>query len=69
MNELDRLLTIQEAAARLRVQPSFLYEATRRGGDLVGRPPIIRVGQYLRIREKDLEEFLKMNTLHRGMKS
>ena len=64
MPEHDRLLTIQEAANRLSVQPSFLYEATRRGGALEGRPPMIRVGRYLRIRESDLERFIEENTLH-----
>ena len=66
MNANDKVLTIQEGAERLQVKQSFFYEASGKGGTLKGRPRIIRVGRYLRIRESDLEKFLDENALESG---
>jgi excisionase family DNA binding protein len=41
----DRLLDVGEAAARLSVKPSYLYELIRR--DVV---PVVRIGKLIRLR-------------------
>jgi len=66
VSDIEILLTIIEAAAILRVKPSFFYECTRKGGTPEGRPPMIRVGRYLRIRKSDLEAFINDRPLITG---
>jgi excisionase family DNA binding protein len=46
------LLTVEEAAALLRVPVSWVYERTRRRS--LDRLPGIRLGKYWRFRESDL---------------
>jgi excisionase family DNA binding protein len=50
----DRLLPIVEAAERLAFRPAYLYELIRKGDF-----PAIRQGKYVRIRHKDLEEWIR----------
>jgi hypothetical protein len=59
---MDRLLTTREAADILRVDRSFFNEFSRLGDPMPHRPPMIRVGKHLRIRELDLENYLDANT-------
>jgi len=58
----DRLLTPQEAAERLRVPVSFVYERTR----FNAMPGMVRLGKYVRISEAALRAFIEaggeMNT-------
>ena len=49
----DRVLTPQEAAERLRVPVSFVYERTR----FDRMPGMVRIGKYVRISEAALEAF------------
>jgi excisionase family DNA binding protein len=55
-NATDRieLLTIPEAAARMRVPNSWVYAATKRG-----RFPCVRFGKYVRIRDTDVEAWIE----------
>jgi len=50
----DRLLTPSEAAQLLQVPVSWVYERTRQNA----MPGLVRIGKYVRIREKDLEDFI-----------
>ena len=52
---LEPLLTVQEAASVLRVKPSWLYARIHRG-DLPF--DYCKVGHYVRIPERSLQEFL-----------
>ena len=54
MND-QNLLTVQEAAARLQVPVSWIYERTR----LNRMPGMVRMGKYVRISEAALVEFIK----------
>lgn len=51
------LLTVEEAAALLRVPASWVYERTRRRS--VDRLPGIRLGKYWRFREADLQAWIE----------
>jgi len=55
-----RLMTIREAASRLAMQPGTLYgwHWKKRGIRFV------HVGRALRVSEKELEAFIKRNTIH-----
>ena len=46
----NRLYTVQEAAAKLNLSPSWLYERTRRN-----ELPFRRFGKYIRFNDDDLE--------------
>jgi excisionase family DNA binding protein len=50
------LLTVEEVATRLRVNPSFLYEESRKGS--ASRFPFRRVGRFIRIMRGDLDRWL-----------
>lgn len=50
----DDLLTVQEAANRLRVKVSWIYARVEGVNDL----PVIRVGRYLRFRRGRLDKWL-----------
>lgn len=47
----DRLLSVPEAAVKLAVKPTHLYELIRRD-----RFPAVEVGKYVRVRSADVEE-------------
>jgi excisionase family DNA binding protein len=51
------LLTVEEAAALLRVPVSWVYGRTRRRS--ADRLPGIRLGKYWRFREADLEAWIE----------
>ena len=51
---IDRLLTPAEAAEKLKVPVSWVYERTRHNA----MPGLVRIGKYVRIRETDLEDFI-----------
>lgn len=50
---LQEILTPDEAAALLRVQPSFIYERVRRRSK--NPIPCHRIGKYLRFRRSEIE--------------
>ena len=52
----EHLLTPEEAAEILRVKVSWLYQHTRRRSP--DRIPFIKVGHYLRFRERDLLAYI-----------
>ena len=52
---IDKLLTVPEAALKLQVACSFVYERTRRND----MPGMVRIGKYVRIRESALQEFIE----------
>lgn len=54
----DDLITIDELAAKLKVQKSWLYSRTRKIGP--GTIPRIKVGKYIRFEVSEV-----MNWLHR----
>lgn len=54
--ELDRLLTVEELAERLKVPKSWVYERTRRRD--LERLPHVKLGKYLRFEEREVREFL-----------
>jgi len=51
---IDRLLTPAEAAEKLKVPVSWVYERTRHNA----MPGLVRIGKYVHIRETDLEDFI-----------
>ena len=57
----DRLLTVAEVAATMRVSNMTVYRLIK-GGEL----PAIRVGKHFRIRETDLSGYLDAQTVHGG---
>ena len=52
----DELLTVQDAAALLRVPVSWVYEHTRRGAP--DALPVVKVGKYVRFRPADLLDYI-----------
>ena len=52
MQEKTDLLTLEEMAARLRVNQSWLYRQTKRHGP--GSIPRLKVGKYLRFNEAEV---------------
>jgi len=56
---MDELMTIDELAARLKVQKSFLYSRTRETGpDAI---PNIRIGKYIRFNFGDVMKWFQAN--------
>jgi len=54
---VESLLTVKEVAEFLRVPASWVYERTRRrGGE---RLPHVKVGKYLRFRQRDLQAYVE----------
>lgn len=53
MTTQETLLTIPEAAERLRVPESWFYYATRKG-----QFPCVRIGRHIRIRESDIDNWI-----------
>ena len=53
LKELN-VLTLTELARHLRVKPSWIYDKTKKGGDI----PVKRVGKYLRFSLPEVEEWL-----------
>ena len=54
----EKLLTLAEAQAILRVSKSKMYRLIHREG-----LPAVRLGSTYRIRQSDLDEFLKNNNI------
>lgn len=54
----DRLLTVSEVAAALRVSNMTVYRLVR-----TGQVPAIRVGKNYRIRQADLDTYLKSGSI------
>jgi excisionase family DNA binding protein len=52
----ERLLTAEQLAERLGVQPGWVNKAAR-----AGRIPHVRVGRYRRFRWTDIEEWISAN--------
>lgn len=57
----DALLKVPEGAALLRVPASFIYAETRKGAE--SRIPFVRVGRYVRLRRRDLFQWVEQNRL------
>ena len=57
----DRLLTVSEVAATMRVSNMTVYRLIR-----AGELPAIRVGKHFRIREHELSEYLESQTVRGG---
>lgn len=55
------LLTVQDAAERLTVKPSHVYDQIRRG-----ELPSVRVGKYVRVPAAALAEHMRRRTCGRG---
>lgn len=53
---VDKLLTVQEMAERLRVPVSWIYNYSRQKGP--GSIPVVRVGKYCRFVEADVLQWL-----------
>lgn len=49
------MLTIKELAQHLKVKTSWVYDKTRKGGDI----PVKRVGKYLRFSIPEVEDWLE----------
>lgn len=55
--QMNELLTINELAARLKVNLSWLYSKTRiKGKDSI---PVYRLGKYLRFREDEVMDWIQ----------
>jgi excisionase family DNA binding protein len=54
-NEFAQILTVEEAAALLRVPKSWIYERTRRRG--IERIPHKKLGKYLRFQENEVRNW------------
>ena len=54
---LVELLTVEEVAALLKVDKSWVYARTRRRGS--GRLPHVKLGKYLRFDEKGIRAYLE----------
>lgn len=59
MQEKTDLLTLEEMAARLRVNQSWLYRQTKRHGP--GSIPRLKVGKYLRFNEAEVMVWINEN--------
>lgn len=60
MDKLDRLLSVEDLAAYLRVPLATIYAwRYRRQG-----PPGFRVGRHLRFRERDIEAWIASQLRH-----
>jgi len=59
MQEKTDLLTLEEMAARLRVNQSWLYRQTKRHGP--GSIPRLKVGKYLRFDEAAVMAWINEN--------
>lgn len=57
MQANNELLTLEEMAARLRVNQSWLYRQTKQHG--AGSIPRMKVGKYLRFNEAEVMAWLK----------
>ena len=59
---MSELLTLEEAAEKLRLKPTALYELTRaRTRSRHVHPiPVVRIGSRLRFRVADLEKWLEL---------
>jgi excisionase family DNA binding protein len=53
----EKLLTVSDVAAALRVPVSWVYERTRRSG--TDQIPHFKLGKYLRFRWSTVEEWLE----------
>ncbi len=53
----DRLMTVEQVAARLQVPLSWIYRRTMRAAE--NRLPVTKIGKYNRVRESDLEAWIK----------
>ena len=60
MNE-EHLLTSEEVAQKLHVSRSFAYLLMKRG-DI----PTVRIGTAVRVRPKDLEQYISERASHNG---
>jgi excisionase family DNA binding protein len=55
MNDYEQLATVKELAQHLKVPESWIYDKTKRGGDI----PVKRIGKYLRFSLSDVEDWLE----------
>jgi len=62
MNTLEQLATVKELAQHLKVQESWVYDKTKKGGDM----PVKRVGKYLRFSIPAVENWLEEKYGKRG---
>ena len=59
-HSLDALLTVEDVAAILKVNKSWVYEHTRsRGTPRSERLPYIKIGKYLRFEARAVRAFLE----------
>ena len=65
-NPLYELLTVEDVAALLKVNKTWVYEHTRaRGGARVERLPHIQIGKYKRFDPQAVREFLQRRSKNR----
>lgn len=57
MTEKSELLTLEEIAARLRVNQSWIYRQTKRRGP--GSIPRMKIGKYLRFNEAEVMNWIQ----------
>jgi excisionase family DNA binding protein len=55
-SDLSQVLTVEEAAAELRIGRTAAYDAVRRG-DL----PVVRIGRIIRVPRAALDRMLQLN--------
>ena len=60
----DRLLTVEQVAARLQVPLSWVYRRTMHNSD--NKLPVIKIGKYNRIRESALEKWISRGSENQG---
>ena len=57
LTDLEELLTVEELARKLKVEPSWVYCHTR--GRALNRLPGFRLGKYWRFKEADVLRWLE----------
>ena len=55
----EKLITVEELAAKLNVPVSWVYQRTRRGTKAI---PFIKVGKHIRFDIDEVIEFLRKNS-------
>ena len=56
VNDVDRLLTVEDVAALLQVPPSWVYARTRQRG--LEKLPFVRIGKYVRFEPAAIRAFV-----------
>lgn len=62
-NGINGILTLKQVAARLQVSPTWVYKKCR-----AGFIPHVKMGGVIRVREKDLEEWMTAHKIDGALK-